>query len=95
MQHRAGPVGLRQLADIGIGEVGGAFPGSAKVTHEPVVQQIAQEVGATPARVGLAWLLHHADNTLLIPGTTSPAHLQQNVAAGSVDLDATPWLAWT
>nr|WP_064569867.1 aldo/keto reductase [Gordonia sp. LAM0048] len=68
--------------------LGGAFPGSAKVTHEPVVQQIAQDLGATPAQIGLAWLLHHAPNTLLIPGTTSIAHLEQNVAAGSVRLDA-------
>lgn len=68
--------------------LGGAFPGSAKVTHEPVVQEIAQALGARPAQVGLAWLLHHADNTLLIPGTTSVDHLEQNVAAGAVQLDA-------
>lgn len=68
--------------------LGGAMPGLAKVTHEPVVQQIAHEVGATSAQVGLAWLLHHAPNVLLIPGTTSIAHLEQNVAAGSIALDA-------
>ncbi|HWV76004.1 MAG TPA: aldo/keto reductase [Isoptericola sp.] len=66
--------------------LGGAFPGSAKVTHEPVVQQIANEVGASPAQVGLAWLLQHAPNVLIIPGTTSTSHLEQNVAAGSVQL---------
>jgi len=67
--------------------LGGAFPGSAKVTHEPVVQEIARALGATPAQVGLAWLLHHADNTLIIPGTTSVDHLEQNVAAGALRLD--------
>ncbi|AXK84256.1 MULTISPECIES: aldo/keto reductase [Nocardia] len=68
--------------------LGGAMPGLAKVTHEPVVQRIAQEAGATPAQIGLAWLLHRAPNVLIIPGTTSIAHLEQNVAAGSITLDA-------
>ncbi|GAB3224851.1 aldo/keto reductase [Mycolicibacterium hippocampi] len=67
--------------------LGGAMPGSAKATHEPVVRQIGQEVGATPAQVGLSWLLHHAPNALLIPGTSSISHLEQNVAAGSVALN--------
>ncbi|MFD6138331.1 aldo/keto reductase [Promicromonospora sp. NPDC060271] len=66
--------------------LGGAVPGAAKVTHEPVVQQVAAEIGATPAQVGLAWLLHHCPNTLIIPGTTSIDHLEQNVAAGSIEL---------
>lgn len=69
--------------------LGGAFPGSAKVTHEPVVQEIAERIGASPAQVGLAWLLHHAENALLIPGTSSLDHLEQNVATGSVELDET------
>ncbi|MQM24540.1 aldo/keto reductase [Glycomyces albidus] len=67
--------------------LGGAFPGSAKVTHEPVVQEIARSMGAMPAQIGLAWLLHHAENTLLIAGTSSVDHLEQNVAAGAVRLD--------
>jgi pyridoxine 4-dehydrogenase len=67
--------------------LGGAMPGLAKVTHEPVVQAVARTVGATPAQVGLAWLLHHAGNVLLITGTSSVDHLEQNVAAGEVELD--------
>lgn len=67
--------------------LGGAFPGAAKVTHQPTVQQVAQQLGVGPAQVGLAWLLHHTPNTLIIPGTTSIAHLEQNVAAGSLVLD--------
>lgn len=67
--------------------LGGAFPGAAKVTREPVVLDIASEIGASPAQVGLAWLLHHAPNVLIIPGTTSIAHLEQNIAAGSIVLD--------
>ncbi|RJQ68048.1 aldo/keto reductase [Pseudonocardiaceae bacterium YIM PH 21723] len=68
--------------------LGGAFPGFPKVTDEPAVTATAQALGHTPAQVGLAWLLHHAPNVLLIPGTASPAHLEANVAAGQITLDA-------
>ncbi len=43
-------------------------PGFPKVADNPVVADIAGELGATPAQVGLAWLLAHTPNTLLIPG---------------------------
>ncbi|UOX91989.1 aldo/keto reductase [Amycolatopsis sp. FBCC-B4732] len=68
--------------------LGGAFPGLPKVTDEPVVQAAASALGVTPAQIGLAWLLHHAPNVHLIPGTASVAHLEANIAAGSVVLDA-------
>ncbi len=45
------------------------------MTDHLAVRAIADEVGATPAQVGLAWLLAHYDRTLLIPGTADPAHL--------------------
>jgi pyridoxine 4-dehydrogenase len=67
--------------------LGGAFPGSAKVWREPEVQEIARELDVAPAQVGLAWLLHHSDHTLLIPGTASLEHLEQNVDAGRIRLD--------
>ena len=38
--------------------------------------------------MGLAWLLAHYDRTLLIPGTSDPAHLAENIAAGAVRLPA-------
>lgn len=84
---------LRLCVDEGIAWVpffplGGAFPGLPKVTDEPAVVAAAQALGRTPAQVGLAWLLHHAPNVLLIPGTADPAHLEDNVAAGSIALDA-------
>ena len=69
--------------------LGGAFPGMAKVTEEPTVLAAAASLGVTPTQVGLAWLLHHAPNLLLIPGTATPMHLQENVAAGDVELDST------
>ena len=51
------------------------------------MRQTAQRLGATPAQIGLAWLLDHAANILLIPGTGSVAHVEQNVAAGAIALD--------
>jgi pyridoxine 4-dehydrogenase len=66
--------------------LGSAFPNRPKVTDNPTVVAVAAEVGATPAQVGLAWLLAHYDGTLLIPGTSNPAHLTENIAAGSVRL---------
>lgn len=68
--------------------LGSAFPGFPKVADEPVVVDIAGELGVTPAQVGLAWVLAHASNTLLIPGTRSIAHLEENIGAGNVVLSA-------
>lgn len=68
--------------------LGGAFPGVPKVTEEPAVRAVADALGVTPSRVGLAWLLHHAPNVLLIPGTADAAHLRDNVAAAQLALDA-------
>ena len=68
--------------------LGSAFPGFPRVADDPSVRTVAERIGATPAQVGLAWLLAHAPNTLLIAGTRSVAHLEDNAAAGSVQLDA-------
>ena len=68
--------------------LGSAFPGMPKVTENPVVTGLAERRGVTAAQVGLAWLLHHADNILLIPGTSSVAHLEENMAAGTLTLSA-------
>jgi pyridoxine 4-dehydrogenase len=68
--------------------LGSAIPGFPKVTDNAVVVDIARELGVTPAQVGLAWLLAHAPNTLLIPGTRSIAHLEENLGAGDVALSA-------
>lgn len=67
--------------------LGSGFPGIPKVSEQPEVVSVASRLGATPAQVGLAWLLHHADNVLLIPGTASAEHVAENVAAGDVVLD--------
>jgi pyridoxine 4-dehydrogenase len=67
--------------------LGSAFPGVPKVSEHPAVVAAATALGATPAQVGLAWLLAHAPAVLLIPGTSSLAHLAENVATGQVHLD--------
>jgi aryl-alcohol dehydrogenase-like predicted oxidoreductase len=68
--------------------LGGALPGLPKVTDEPAVLAAAESLRCTPAQVGLAWLLRHAPNVLLIPGTASPGHLEENLAAGELTIDA-------
>ncbi|MGR3939440.1 aldo/keto reductase [Streptomyces sp. BRA346] len=83
---------LRLCAEQGIAWVpffplGGAFPGLPKVSDAPAVTAAAQSLGRTPAQIGLAWLLHHAPNTLLIPGTADAGHLEANIAAGTIEFD--------
>ena len=67
--------------------LGSAFAGAAKVTEHPAVVAAAAAQGATPAQVCLAWLLGHDPHILLIPGTTSLKHLNENVATADVRLD--------
>lgn len=68
--------------------LGSAFPGFPKVSDNAVVAEIAGELGVTGSQVGLAWLLAHAPTTLLIPGTRSIAHLEENIGAGDIVLSA-------
>lgn len=68
--------------------LGSAFPAFPKVVEHPTVIEIARHLDVAPATVGLAWLLRHYEHTLLIPGTTSHAHLDDNLAAGDLHLDA-------
>jgi pyridoxine 4-dehydrogenase len=68
--------------------LGSSFPGFPKVADNEVVRAIADDLGATPAQVGLVWLLTHAPNTLLIAGTRSIAHLEENIGAANVALSA-------
>ena len=84
---------LQRCVDEGIAFVpffplGSAFPGMPKVTENEVVNALADELGATAAQVGLAWLLHHAANILLIPGTSSVDHLEENMATATLPLTA-------
>jgi pyridoxine 4-dehydrogenase len=76
------------LAWVPFFPLGSAFPGIPKVTGHPAVVAAATALGATPAQVGLAWLLAHDPRVLVIPGTSSLKHLSENVNAAQVHLDA-------
>ncbi len=67
--------------------LGSAFPNMPKVVDQPAVQSVARRHGVAPSQVGLAWLLARADNVLLIPGTSTVAHLEDNLATGDITLD--------
>jgi pyridoxine 4-dehydrogenase len=68
--------------------LGSAFPNRPKVTADATVLAVASAIAITPAQVGLAWLLAHYENTLLIPGTSDPAHLAENLAVAAIRLPA-------
>jgi pyridoxine 4-dehydrogenase len=82
---------LRATAERGIAFVpffplGSAFGVAPRPADDPEVQRIAGELEATPSQVALSWLLHHAEHILLIPGTSSRAHLEENMGAADVAL---------
>lgn len=66
--------------------LGSAFPGMPKVTENSTVKKVGERIGVTPAQVGLAWLLSRSDNILLIPGTSSLAHLKENLSVADIVL---------
>jgi pyridoxine 4-dehydrogenase len=91
--HRDGERLLELCRELGIPFVpffplGSAFPWMPSVTEQPAVREVAGRLGATPAQVGLAWLLTRGPNVLLIPGTSSISHLEENLAAEELELDA-------
>jgi aryl-alcohol dehydrogenase-like predicted oxidoreductase len=68
--------------------LGSAYTGGPKaLAADPALASVADKHGVSAAQVALAWLLAHYDRTLLIPGTSSVAHLEDNLAAGEVALD--------
>jgi len=66
--------------------LGSAFRAENPVLGNATVTEIAARLGATPSQVALAWLLHLAPNVLLIPGTSSLGHLDENLATAGVVL---------
>lgn len=90
--HRESAPGLEECEARGIAFVpffplGAAFMRPNPVLSHPVVQETAQRLGRTPAQVALAWTLGVAPNVLLIPGTSSRSHLEENMEVASVELD--------
>jgi aryl-alcohol dehydrogenase-like predicted oxidoreductase len=92
--NRAGEGELELCEQHGIAYVpffplGSAFSGGPKqLAADPAVAEIADKHGVTPSQVALAWLLHRSERILLIPGTSSVSHLEENMAAGDIELDA-------
>jgi pyridoxine 4-dehydrogenase len=63
------------------------FPlGGFTPLQSSTLNDVAARLGATPMQVALAWLLHRAPNVVLIPGTSSRAHLRENLAAADLAL---------
>jgi pyridoxine 4-dehydrogenase len=79
----------RGIAFVPYFPLGSAFNGGpARLAHDPAIAAVAEKHGATPSQIALAWLLQHYDRMLLIPGTSSVAHLEENMAVAEIALDA-------
>jgi aryl-alcohol dehydrogenase-like predicted oxidoreductase len=78
----------RELAFVPFAPLGSAFRGGpARLAGDPAIARVAAKHGATPTQIALAWLLARYDRMLLIPGTASVRHLEENVAAIKLELD--------
>ena len=67
--------------------LGSGFVPDNPVLNHPAVVREARNLGRTPAQIALAWTLSVAPNVLLIPGTSSVTHLEENTAVRDVELD--------
>ncbi|CCV13251.1 aldo/keto reductase family oxidoreductase [Mesorhizobium sp. STM 4661] len=86
LAHRDDDQLIDELARDGIAYVP-FFPlGGFNPLQSSTLSGVAARLGATPMQVALAWLLQRAPNILLIPGTSSVAHLRENLAAGELEL---------
>ena len=86
LAHRADDTLIDELARNSIAYVP-FFPlGGFSPLQSSVLSEVAQRLGATAMQVALAWLLRRAPNVLVIPGTSSVAHLRENLAASELDL---------
>jgi aryl-alcohol dehydrogenase-like predicted oxidoreductase len=86
LAHRADDALIDDLARQDIAYVP-FFPlGGFTPLQSSTLSDVAGRLGATPMQVALAWLLRRAPNILLIPGTSSVAHLRENLAADQLTL---------
>ena len=84
--HRADDALIDELSRAGIAYVP-FFPlGGFTPLQSSILSEVAAELSATPMQVALAWLLRRAPNILLIPGTSSVAHLHENLRAADLEL---------
>jgi len=73
----------RHIAYVPFFPLGGFTP-----LQSSVLSAVADQLKTTPMQVAQAWLLHRSPNILLIPGTSSVAHLRENLAAGQLTLSS-------
>jgi len=86
LAHRADDAVVDNLSSDGIAYVP-FFPlGGFSPLQSSALSGVAERLGASPMQVALAWLLRRAPNILLIPGTSSVAHLRENLAAAKLAL---------
>ncbi len=86
LAHRADEALIDDLARQGIPYVP-FFPlGGFTPLQSTTLSEVARRLGATPVQIALAWLLQRSPNIVLIPGTSSLAHLRENLAAASLNL---------
>jgi aryl-alcohol dehydrogenase-like predicted oxidoreductase len=86
LAHRGDDALIDELAGAGIAYVP-FFPlGGFSPLQADALLAVAKRVDATPMQIALAWLLRRSPNILLIPGTSSVAHLKENLAAADVVL---------
>jgi aryl-alcohol dehydrogenase-like predicted oxidoreductase len=86
LAHRNDDALIDALAEQGIAYVP-FFPlGGFSPLQSATLSKVATRLQATPMQVALAWLLRRSPNILLIPGTSSVAHLRENLAAASLVL---------
>lgn len=86
LAHRNDDAFIDALASSGIAYVP-FFPlGGFTPLQSSTLSKVADELRATPLQTALAWLLHRAPHILLIPGTSSIAHLHENMAAAKLAL---------
>jgi pyridoxine 4-dehydrogenase len=77
----------RGIAFVPFFPLGSGFAVENPVLGNDVVRSTASRLNRTPAQIALAWTLSVAPNVLLIPGTSSVGHLEENLAAGDIELD--------
>jgi aryl-alcohol dehydrogenase-like predicted oxidoreductase len=78
----------REIAFVPFGPLGSAYRrGPARLAAETAIAEVAAKHRSTPSQVALAWLLGRYERMLLIPGTSSVSHLEENVAATEIELD--------
>ena len=86
LAHREDDALIDDLARGGVAYVP-FFPlGGFTPLQSAALDEVARRMGATPMQVALAWLIQRAPNILLIPGTSSLAHLRENLAATDLEL---------